>query len=121
MLIAGGTCAATRAIGLFHVLGFRNFDLFGFDACIEGEPEDKEELLESGSPKWIKVGIGEEKEKFWVTGELLAMAQDMESMRDNKSVDMTLNMYCGGLVNAIWKDRVSNGYIKPHYTEILNG
>ena len=121
MLIAGGTCAATRAIGLFHVLGFRNFDLFGFDACIEGEPEDKEELLESGSPKWIKVGIGEEEEKFWVTGELLAMAQDMENMLDNKSVDMTLNLHCGGLVNAIWKDRVSNGYIKPHYTEILNG
>jgi hypothetical protein len=44
----------------------------------------------------------------------------MEQMLDNKSVDMTLNMHCGGLVNAIWKDRVSNGYIKPHYTEILN-
>lgn len=120
MLITGGTCAATRAVGLFHVLGFRNFDLFGFDGCIEGEPEDKTEKLESGSAKWIKVGIGEEEEKFWVTGELLAMAQDIEAMLDNKTIDMTIDMHCGGLVSAIWKDRVKNGYIRPHWKEILN-
>tara|TARA_R110000803_G_scaffold50086_1_gene104042 strand:- start:1046 stop:2566 length:1521 start_codon:yes stop_codon:yes gene_type:complete len=31
-LITGGTCAAMRAIGILHTMGFRFFDLFGFDS-----------------------------------------------------------------------------------------
>ena len=31
-LITGGTCAAMRAIGIMHTMGFRFFDLFGFDS-----------------------------------------------------------------------------------------
>jgi len=48
------------------------------------------------------------------------MAQDIEAMLDNKTIDMTIDMHCGGLVSAIWKDRVKNGYIRPHWKEILN-
>jgi uncharacterized Rossmann fold enzyme len=41
MLIGGGTTSGLRAISLFYVLGYRQFELFGFDSCNDGD------LLES--------------------------------------------------------------------------
>lgn len=37
MLIGGGTTSGLRAISLFYVLGYRQFELFGFDSCNDGE------------------------------------------------------------------------------------
>jgi hypothetical protein len=42
-LITGGTCAAMRALGIFHTMGFRFFDLFGFDCSMEEPNEDMKE------------------------------------------------------------------------------
>ena len=41
MLITGGTCAATRSIGVAHVLGFRTFHLFGFDSSVSEPTEEQ--------------------------------------------------------------------------------
>ena len=133
MLITGGTCAATRAVGVCHVLGYRNFTLYGFDSCVyDLSDEDKKAKIDPKEnhvpddimrPKYLNVGVevsGNE-EKFWTTGELLAMAQDIESMLDNKELDINLEMKCGGLVDALWRDRVSKGYRKEHVDNLLNG
>ena len=37
-LITGGTCAAMRCLGIMHTMGFRKFDLFGFDSSMKDEP-----------------------------------------------------------------------------------
>jgi hypothetical protein len=59
-------------------------------------------------------------DKFWTTGELLALAQDVEQMLDSKVLDLNIDIYCDGLVNAVWKDRLNKGYKHRKYEEILN-
>ena len=106
-LITGGTCAAMRAIGIMHTMGFRYFDLFGYDSCME-EPtaEQKKETTgaedEEPRPKYFEVGVKDK--KFWTTGELLAMAQDCE--RTFADTSMGINFVFHGkdtLVSALWE------------------
>jgi len=102
--VTGGTCSAMRAIGMSHILGFRNFHLFGFDCNIPNvTPEMEKEETEDGKKKYLKVetnGVN-----FWTTGELLAMAQDCERLFSNKDIDMNLTLYGEGtLVSEVFKD-----------------
>ena len=77
-LITGGTCAAMKALGIMHTMGFRFFELFGFDSNVEEPTEEQEEASgaedEEPRPKYFKVSVN--KKEFWTTGELLALAQD---------------------------------------------
>ena len=121
-LITGGTCAATRTVGLFHTLGLRNFHLYGFDSYLSDSPEDHKDKREDGQPKYMHVGVETGKKdqpKFWTTGELLALAQDVEQMLDSDVLDLNIAIYCEGLVNSVWQDRLKKGYKRRYYTEIL--
>lgn len=123
-LITGGTCAATRAVGIFHTLGFRNFDLYGFDSCLTEKPKNYKDKREDGAPLFMNVGVENgdpDEEKFWTTGELLALAQDVEAMLDSDVLDLNIDIHCEGLVNAVWKDRLRKGYKRRHYNEIIKG
>ena len=106
-LITGGTCAAMRALGIMHTMGFRFFELFGYDSNME-EPteEQKKEMTgaedEQPRPKYFKVSVG--KEEFWTTGELLALAQDCEKYFNESPMEMDINFHGQGtLVSALWK------------------
>ena len=119
-LITGGTCAAMRTIAIAHTLGFRNFELFGFD-CSVGEvtEEMKKETTdtEKSKPKYMQVETGGQ--KFWTTGELLAMAQDCEKLFDNDQMDMGITFHGEGtLAAAVWKQ--SKRGQEKYYTELLN-
>ena len=105
-LITGGTCAAMRALGIFHTMGFRHFDLFGFDSSME-EPTKEQQKETTGAddeepkPKYIKVGVGDK--NFWTTGELLAMAQDCERTFADPPMEMNLNFFGEDtLITALW-------------------
>tara|TARA_R110000796_G_scaffold15530_8_gene49295 strand:+ start:1189 stop:3519 length:2331 start_codon:yes stop_codon:yes gene_type:complete len=89
VLVSGGTCAAMRTMGMFHVLGFRTFQMFGFDCSVE-EPseEEKKELLDTGQMKYMKVETNGN--HFWTTGELLAMAQDCEKLFSRQDIDFNI-------------------------------
>jgi hypothetical protein len=103
--VTGGTCAAMRAIGMMHIFGFRNFHLFGFDCCIEGELSTKElsRTMEDGKKKYMRVETNGY--EFWTTGELLAMAQDCEKLFNNKDIEMNINVYGEGtLVSEVFKN-----------------
>jgi len=120
-LITGGTCAAMRALGIMHTMGFRNFDLFGFDSCME-EPTEEQKKETTGSedeepkPKYFKVGVGEQ--YFWTTGELLAMAQDCERTFNDPPMEMNLNLFGEDtLVTALWNVSPK----KPTFEETFNG
>jgi hypothetical protein len=104
LLITGGTCAGMRSIGLLHTLGFRTMHLYGFDSCIEGEPENKDELAEDGRKKWLKVSVGEENKPYWTTGELLAQAQDFEKLMQREEIDLDIHVHGDGLVGR-WVER----------------
>jgi hypothetical protein len=120
-LITGGTCAAMRTIAIAHTLGFRNFELFGFDCSIEGEmTEEKKKQKTDTEPdknKYMQVELGGE--KFWTTGELLAMAQDCEKLFDNMEMDMGVTFHGQDtLAAAVWK--LSKRGQEKHYSELLN-
>jgi len=106
-LITGGTCAAMRAIGIMHTMGFRFFDLFGFDSSME-EPTEEQKKETTGAedeeprPKYFKVMS--EGGEFWTTGELLAMAQDCESFFNDNPMEMRINFHGENtLVASVWK------------------
>lgn len=120
-LVTGGTCAAMRTISIAHILGFRNFELFGFDCSI---PEVTEEM------KKEKISVNDEKEKpkyfkvehsgnhFWTTGELLAMAQDCEKLFDATEPDMAITFHGENtLVSSLWE--VSKRGKQKTYSEFL--
>ena len=123
-LITGGTCAAMRAIGMLHTMGFRNMHLFGFECSLPEEPTDDMKKETTGAddeprrPKYMKVSVG--KKDFWTTGELLAMAQDCEKTFADKT--MGVNYYFHGentLVSELWKNSVDRETL-PKYQEIFD-
>ena len=118
--VTGGTCAAMRAIGMFHILGFRTFHLYGFDCCIPNITEDmKHDRLEDGRPKYMNVEVDEK--KFWTTGELLAMGQDCEKLFNNLSMDMCITIPKGTqdtLVHALWHN--STRANQQHYKKLMD-
>ena len=120
-LITGGTCAAMRSLGIFHTMGFRSFDLFGFDCSME-EPTKKQQKETTGAddeerrPKYFKVGVGDT--SYWTTGELLAMAQDCERTFANPPMEMNLNFYGKDtLVAALWGNKIKT----KTFEETFNG
>ena len=92
--VTGGTCSAMRSIGVAHILGFRNFHLFGFDCSIpdsEITDANRQDKDGSGRPKYIRVEHNDN--YFWTTGELLAMAQDCERLFSCKDIDAVFTFY----------------------------
>ena len=50
-LITGGTCAAMRTLAIGHTLGFRNFELFGFDCSVDEVTEENEKKKQQTQKK----------------------------------------------------------------------
>ena len=89
-----------------HTMGFRFFDLFGFDCNME-EPTEEQKKETTGAedeepkPKYFQVGV--DSIQYWTTGELLAMAQDCEKTFNEPVMEMDLNFYGEDtLVAALW-------------------
>jgi len=119
-LITGGTCAAMRTISIAHTLGFRNFELFGFDCSVDNLTEEmKKEVTdtENNKPKYMQVETNGS--KFWTTGELLAMAQDCEKLFDNTNMDMGITFHGENtLCSEVWKQ--SKRGKEKYYSELLD-
>ncbi len=107
--ITGGTCAATRAVGLLHTLGFRRATMLGLDGSFPEPPdEEKNDKIMSHDgkerEKYLSVKINDR--QFWTTGELLAMAQDCERLFDKTDMDMELEFVGEDTLCAeTWKNR----------------
>ena len=123
-LITCGTCAAMRAIGMLHTMGFRTVNLFGFDCNLKEEPTEEMKKETQGAededprPKYFQVSV--DKDPYWTTGELLAMAQDCE--RTFKDDGMGINFIFHGektLVGELWKKSKELETL-PNYKEFFN-
>lgn len=118
VFVTGGTCAAMRTFGMFHILGFRHFHFYGFDCSILNMTEEmSEEVLDTGQKKYFKVEI--DGEIYWTTGELLAMAQDCEKLFDRKDIDFKIHFHANGpsLVHGVWQTSPISKELD--YTEVL--
>jgi hypothetical protein len=85
-------------------MGFRKANLIGFDASLANPPENPDEKhISTGNDgnekeknKYIEVYNPKDKDhyEFWSTGELIAMAQDIEnSLKNQHLMDMELRFY----------------------------
>jgi hypothetical protein len=115
--VTGGTCSAMRSIGMAHILGFRNFHLFGFDCSIpKVTAKMKKEKTEDGKPKYLHVETNGK--EFWTTGELLAMGQDCEKLFSNQDIEMNITIYGKNtLVSEVFKDTYHAD--KKYYKELI--
>ena len=101
-LVQGGTCAAFRSVGLGHLLGFRKYEMFGYDLAYHEPSEDEKKLkMENGLPKFLQVQVGPDRKKFWTSGELVAAAQDAETLFKSQAMDCTFHVHGDGIVPII--------------------
>lgn len=118
--ITGGTCAAMRAITIGNHLGFRDFHLFGYDACTL-DKVDTSLVNEDGKPLWLAARIGKNQRKFYTTGEWLAMAQDygmlMNEINSGRA-DIKVKVHGDGMLAELQKDFTVN---HPYYLDALKG
>jgi uncharacterized Rossmann fold enzyme len=107
MLIGGGTTSGLRAISLFYVLGYRQFELFGFDSCNDGEMlRVNGEGLKEGD-KLIEVKIDPQGETFYCNTAMALQAEHFQTYYDYLP-DATFNGHGRGLIQAIIKKREQN-------------
>ena len=107
MLIGGGTTSGLRAISLFYVLGYRQFELFGFDSCNDGDLlRVNGEGLKEGD-KLIEVKIDQEGETFYCNTAMALQAEHFQTYYDYLP-DATFNGHGHGLIQAIIKKREQN-------------
>jgi uncharacterized Rossmann fold enzyme len=107
MLIGGGTTSGLRAISLFYVLGYRQFELFGFDSCNDGEMlRVNGEGLKEGD-KLIEVKIDPKGETFYCNTAMALQAEHFQTYYDYLP-DATFKAHGRGLIQAIIKKRKQN-------------
>jgi len=107
MLIGGGTTSGLRAISLFYVLGYRQFELFGFDSCNDGELlRVNGDGLKDGD-KLIEVKIDPDGETFNCNMSMALQAEHFQTYYDYLP-DATFNGHGRGLIQAIIKKRNQN-------------
>lgn len=90
--VGGGSCAATRGISVLHVLGFRQFVLYGFDSCYPEKPS---------GPRADYQKVDVLGKQYWTDMELVAQAQDFEKLLLQGFVD--LEVKGEGMISHIWE------------------
>ena len=107
LLIGGGTTSGLRAISLFYVLGYRQFGLFGFDSCNDG---DKLRVNGSGlqpSDQLTEIRIEQNGETFYCNASMALQAEHFQTYYDYLP-DAQFYGFGHGLIQAIIKKREQN-------------
>ena len=107
MLIGGGTTSGLRAISLFYVLGWRQFELFGFDSCNDGDTLRVNGDGIKEDDKLIEVKIEPNGEVFYCNPAMALQAEHFQTYYDYLP-DAVFNGHGRGLIQAIIKKRADN-------------
>ena len=107
MLIGGGTTSGLRAISLFYVLGYRQFHLFGFDSCNDGETLRVNGDGVKEGDKLIEVRIDPKGETFYCNPAMALQAEHFQTYYDFLP-DAAFIGYGHGLIQAIIEKRQQN-------------
>jgi hypothetical protein len=116
IFITGGTCAIMRGVGIAYMMGFRRMEVVGVDASQLAEPSEKERAqLLQGRPKWFKVSTSPDDSgiQWWTTGELVALAQDVDALAKRGDLDANITWHGKSLAQEMW-DAVGRGEL-PEY------
>jgi hypothetical protein len=98
LVVAGGTCSATRIPMLAFVMGFRRFEFYGYDFFYPDNVQQsdvKQQLM--------RVNLGTDQKSYLTTGELIAAMQDLGQWNrwlvENR---ITVTFHGEGAGAAIW-------------------
>ena len=98
LVVAGGTCSATRIPMLAFVMGFRRFEFYGYDFFYPDNVQQsdvKQQLM--------RVNLGSDQKSYLTTGELIAAMQDLGQWNrwlvENR---ITVTFHGNGAGAAIW-------------------
>jgi hypothetical protein len=87
-------------MSVLHALGFRRFTCIAWDSCYWDKPENSDEKLPDGNPRYYKVNVNGR--DFWSDGQLLAQAQDFDRLlKDGHFYD--IDVVGDGMIPHIWK------------------
>ena len=84
-IISGGSATATRGLYLLYHLGFRNFNLYGYDLCYPDKP-DMAAKDQYGQPKYMEFSVGVKnpfvnmKRNFFSEPQLIAQFEEMREL-----------------------------------------
>ena len=111
MVVAGGTCSATRIPMLAFVMGFRRFEFYGYDFFYP-EDTDKDTVKQS----LMRVNLGADQKSYLTTGELVAAMQDLGQW-NRWLVENRINVtfHGEGAGAAIWEQTVNNYQAPTEY------
>jgi uncharacterized Rossmann fold enzyme len=100
-LVGGGTTSGMRAVSVSYVLGFRTFEMYGFDSCLADDGKTKR-FTGEGVDEPIDVIVGGK--RFLSNG---AMAQQANEFQEYFKTlpDIHFNVHGGGLIAAIMDER----------------
>jgi hypothetical protein len=82
-VISGGSASAFRGLHVLHAMGFRSFELFGFDACYQ----DKQDIPEGKAIVTVTL----EDTDYLTTTEMLAQKQDLEAFMQLHAPKLTVH------------------------------
>lgn len=102
-MIGGATTTGLRAISLLHVMGFRRFELYGFDCCFTGDRlrvETAWERPKDDNSRVVPVRCGAR--TFLCNPGMAAQAQEFQNLwTDYQMPDIFVQSYGDGLITAI--------------------
>ena len=94
--------------------------LFGFDCSVDQATakENADSKDEAGNPKYMHVEVGGD--EHFTTGELLALAQDLEKMFEKKDLALNIKFYGeDSLARSVWNISHYNTEMKT-FEEFIN-
>lgn len=108
ILVAGGTTTGLRAITLFYIMGFRQFELYGYDSCLkDGVLRFNGSIPTGKQSQAIPVVVGGE--TFMCNPAMAAQAKEFERCYDVMP-DAAISAHGGGLIAKIIETRAA---LKP--------
>lgn len=108
-MIGGGATTGLRAINLFYTMGFRRFELYGYDSCLQdGVLRVNGDKPKEARPVPVKMGT----RTFWCNPAMAHQAQTFQPLFDVMP-DMLIQSYGDGLITAILKEREKGTHGRP--------
>lgn len=111
MLVTGGTTSGLRALTLFYSMGYRKFELFGYDSCLQ-ENELRMDGTTFDKPP-IEIFIGERKRRFLTTPEMAAQAGEFQTLF-RVLHDVEIKSHGHGVITAILEERAATKNPAPY-------
>ena len=104
MLVGGGFTTFLRTLNIAYVLGFRDYDLFGFESSFEGDsshffgtPDYGGEIMDA----YVKVGPGDALTKFKSKAYLIRQADEFRQHIETWHKDFKMRVHGRGLLPSL--------------------